>query len=296
MKKAVLALLISALLLGAAGCGNDDASFAAGGQPAGSASSAPVEVSSAVSETESAAESLPTSHQVESDPEPTPRPEAVAGDGGDFDLLASSPYCSGQEALLQGICWLSTRKPPERFLWLNEEKVREAWGIEGYVSAGCRDFVAFFDFDRSDEEGQREWFRVYIALFPGVEIPEFDHDGSREFTPVEDWAPVEDRPGFETRKLSVTYLPSSRMPWWEEPASAEASPTPEPTPIACPPACQIRWESDGFQVMAHVPESGLDAFWDNVDELLIQVDRDSVENPRGTESKGAEPVASVSAE
>lgn len=294
MKKELLVLLLAALLLFTAGCGNDDDfSGAAGGQPSERVSSASVEASSTANETESAPESLPASHQVESDSEPTPRPEAVAGDGGDYDLLASSPYYSGQEALLQDICNTSTRRPPEQFLWLNEDTVRSVWGIEGYVSAGCRDFVAYFDFDRPGEEGRQEWFHVFIALFPGVEIPEFDHDGPYEFTPAGDWTPVEDRPGFEMRKLSVTYLPPSQMSWWDEPTLAEASPTPQPTPMEMMPVRQIRWKTGGVWAMVHLPESGLDAFWENVDGLFMTVDADSVERPSYLGSGSAENVASV---
>ncbi len=295
MKKTILVLLAATVLLGTAGCGSGD--FSGSGvleQSSERSSSVSAEVSFAIDEVESAPESLPTSHQVERDPEPTPRPEAVAGDGGDLDLLASSPYYSGQEALLQEICYISTRKPPEQFLWLNEETVRDTWGIEGYVSAGCRDFVACFDFDRPGDGGRQEWFHVFIALFPGVEIPEFDHDGPYyEFTPAGDWAPVEGRPGFEMRKLSVIFQPPTQRPWWEEPASAVASPTPEPTPVALPPVRQIRWKIGGVWAMAHLPESGLNAFWENVDELFVQVDADSVERPSYLGIGGDQNVASV---
>lgn len=266
MKKAVFVLLAAAILLGAAGCGSDD--FPASGAPG--QPSAPS--SASIGETASPApvSSLPsTSHEVESDPEPTPRPEAVAGDGGTLDLLESSPYYSGQEALLQEICHISTRKPPESFLWLNEDAVREAWGIEGYISAGCRDFVAGFDFDRESEGGRRESFYVSIAMFPGVEIPAPEHNGNSEYQVIEEWTEPEEYPGFEMQKVRSAYV----LPAQQEQPEASLSPDTRPNRI------WVRWEQDGFQLMVQLPESGLNAFWENVDNLFLTVDAAGVERP-----------------
>lgn len=266
MKKTVFVLLAAAVLLGAAGCGPDDFSkpgapgqVSAGSYAGSEAPSLPVPESSQSS----------ASHEVESDPEPTPLPEAVAEDGGDFDLLESSPYYSGQEALLQGICHASTRKPPESFLWLNEDVVREIWGIEGYVSAGCRDFVASFDFDREGEGERREHFYVSIAMFPGVDIPAPEHDGNLEYRAIEDWTQPEEHPGFEVRKVRKVYV----LPAQQGQPEAALPPDMRPDEI------WVRWETDGFQLMVRLPESGLDAFWENAERLFLTVDEASVEKP-----------------
>lgn len=266
MKKTVFVLLAAAVLLGAAGCGPDD--FFKPGAP-GQASAGSYVGSEAPSLPVPESSQSSASHEVESDPEPTPRPEAVAGDGGDFDLLGSSPYYSGQEALLQDICHASTRKPPESFLWLNEDVVREIWGIEGYVSAGCRDFVADFDFDREGEGERREHFYVSIAMFPGVDIPAPQCDGNLEYRAIEDWTRPEEHPGFEVRKVRKVYV----LPAQQGQPGATLPPDMRPDEI------WVRWETDGFQLMVRLPESGLDAFWENAERLFLTVDEASVEKP-----------------
>lgn len=296
MKKIMIALLAGALLLAAAGCGNAD--FPA----AGPASGAPSAVSSGPAGSErdesspadSAAHEFPT---VSSEPEPTPRPEAVAGDGGDMDLLSSSPYYSGQEALLEDICHASTRQPPESFYWLNEDTARAAWGIDGYVSACCKDFVACFDFQRSVENQMPECFYVFAALFPGVDIPEFDTFGMYQFTPAEDWTPAEGHSGFETRRLETLCVPYTE-PYMDY-MLAEEKPIPdalmpEPTPFPLPNMVRVRWQIDGLWVMVQLPESGLDAFWENVDQLFVQVDLKNVDKPFYMES--GDPAASEAVE
>lgn len=249
MKRAVTALFAVLFLLNMSGCGNADFSggSAASSGPAGSSSSLE---SSPVSSQESS-----TAHEAEPVPKSTPRPEAVAGDGGDFDLLASSPAYPGQEELLQDICSMSTRKPPESFLWLDEETVRSAWGIEGSISAGCRDFVARFDFGRSGEDGQWEDFSVWIALFPGVDLPE--PDGSETGSKA-DWVPVEGHSGFESMETQDA-------------------------------AVRVRWQADGLWIMAQLPKSGLEAFWQSADALLSPVNAADAEpgGDWGTASVGS---------
>ncbi len=282
MKRIMIALLAAALLLGAAGCGPDDFSQDRPGQ-----------ASSAVSDSLAGSEpneSTPTdsspvngtaheSPTASSTPEPTPRPAAVAGDGGDLDLLALSPYYSGQEGLLEDICHASTRKPPESFYWLNEDTARAAWGIDDYVSACCSDFVACFSFQRPTESQMQEWFFVFVALFPGVDVPGFDTFGTSHFTPAEDWTPVENHSGFETRKVETLCVPYTESYMDYGIAVGNSSPTPEPTPFPLPDVVQIRWQIDGLWAMVQLPESGLDAFWENVDQLFVQVDPKNVDLP-----------------
>lgn len=253
MKKSLFLCLAVTFLLFAAGCGDEELS---GGGPAAPGES--VSESSAVLTAEP-----PITHEAE----PTPLPEVVAGDGGDLDLLASSPYYSGQEALLRDLCHMSTRKPPESFYWLNEEAVRETWGIEGYISACCQDFVTGFDFDRPGKEERQERFFVYIAMFPGVEIPEADGDGAIRYTPVEDWTAVENHPGFETKRLETAFVRASGV--------SEA----EPSSVPLPCVVRVRFQKDGFWIMAQLPETALEAFWENAEELFVPVTAESVEKP-----------------
>jgi len=282
VKKTVTILLAAALLLGAAGCGNAD--FPAAGPAAGE--------SSAVS----AAREPSASHEAE----PTPPPEAVTGDGGDLDLLSSSPYYSGQEALLEEICHISTRRPPESFYWLDEDTARAAWGIDGYVSACCKDFVACFDFQRPTENQIPECFYVFVALFPGVDLPQFDASGIYQFTPTEDWSPAEGHSGFETMEVKAEVSPSAGEPMgYMDHMLAEDKPVPdallpEPTPIPLPNMVRIRRQIDGFWIMVQLPESGLDAFWENADQLFTRVDLKDVEKPFYMES--ADSAASEAAE
>ncbi|WP_322181275.1 hypothetical protein [Neglectibacter caecimuris] len=294
MKKNLFLCLAAALLLTAAGCG-DDEPFSAG--PAASGS----KLSAGVSEVSAAPSEPPVAHEAEPVPDPTPRPEAVAGDGGELDLLSSSPYYSGQEALLRDICHVSTRKPPESFYWLNEEAVRAAWGIDGYISACCQDFVAGFDFDRPGENGQQERFFVFIAMFPEVEIPETDRDGRVCYTPAEEWAAVEGRPGFEARKVEAALLPPSQKDpqaeWLTaaETASSGSSPL-EPAPAPLPAVVRVRFQLDDFWVMLQLPESALEGFWENTGSLFQQVDAQNIEKPIYMSSNAAAFAASSEGE
>ncbi len=288
MKKAILALLAAALLLGSAGCGPDDFSQGRPGQASSAVSGSFVGSEPNESTPTDSSPVNGTAHEsptASSTPEPTPRPEAVAGDGGDMDLLASSPYYSGQEGLLEDICHVSTRQPPESFYWLNEDTARAAWGIDGHVSACCFNFVACFDFQRPAENQMQECFFVFVALFPGVDVPKYDSFGMYHFTPAEDWVPVENHSGFETRRVETLYVPytESYMDYGIAVGNASsdpsATPTPEPTPFPLPDAVQVRWQIDGLWAMVQLPESGLDAFWENVDQLFVQVDPKNVDLP-----------------
>lgn len=292
MKKILSVLFSVIFLLGIAGCSPDD--FSAPGTPGQSSSLSSTLFEPADS---SALESsqLPTSHQVKSAPEPTPRPEAVAGDGGDLDLLESSPYYSGQEALLQEICHVSTRKPPESFLWLNEDAVRETWGIEGHISAGCQDFVAYFDFDRMGAEEPREYFYAFIALFPGVDTPVPERSGNQEYMVIDDWTAAEGHPGFETRKVAAVYALHSNK---GSLLSAEERPIPGASDPLGSVSVQVwvRWEAEGFQLMLQLPESAVDAFWENADRLFVKVDAENVERPFYMSPDEDLPVASAAEE
>ena len=252
----------AAFLLGAAGCGANDFSMSGGPGRASALSSAdPNEIASSESDSSSR---LSASHETENSAVLTPIPEVLLEDGGEMDLLRSSPYYSGQEALLQDICHISTRKPPEHFPWLNEETVRETWGIDGYISAGCLDFVARFDFDRGEEGALREQFYVLIAMFPGVQISLPEGNSNLEYTVLEGWTPAEGHPGFETQRVKVTRFLAAG-------SQLDA--------VALPNELWVRWEMEGFQMLLQMPESGVDDFWENIDRLFEMVESGSVELP-----------------
>lgn len=123
-----------------------------------------------------------------------------AEDGG-FDYLSSSPYYSGQEALLEDLLRFSGELP-QRFYWINEDTVRAAWEIGVYLSVTCQDRVAHFDFSRTGEDGLQEPFDLFLAMIPEAELPDFDGNYWYRYIPEGEWQSVEEHPGFELLQVA----------------------------------------------------------------------------------------------
>lgn len=113
------------------------------------------------------------------------------------------------------------------------------------------------------------------------------------------FAPAEGHPGFELMEVEAVSLPIKPTNYFpdEEESSSEVSaePTPEPTPMPWPNQFRIRWQAGECQIMLQLPPNALDAFWENVDELLTPVQALPPES-RPEQSQLAETVPSVAAE
>lgn len=288
MKKLALLLGFTVLLFCLSACGPDDFHSSAGAGPASAPES---EVESApISALES------TAHEVEPQPTVAPTPEPVSSEEDwVYDPLVSSPYYSGQAGLLEDI-QRNSPQLPERFYWINEETVRSAWGIDEYLSATCQERVAHFDFYRRGETGAWEEFDLFLAMAPEAELPEFEGYGRYQYAPAGEWEPVDGRPGFESRKVETQWRPMETN-HYSEPLSAitglprdpDESPTPTPTLPPLPQMVRVRWQAGEYSAMLQLPWSGLDAFWENAEQLLTEVEA----QPRPQRSEDETMVASV---
>ena len=112
-----------------------------------------------------------------------------------YDPLVSSPYYSGQEALLEDLLRFSGELP-QTFYWINEDTVRAAWEIGTYLSVTCQDRAAHFDWQgRNDED--LEYYDLFLAMSPEAELPDYEGNYRYRFTPEGERVPVEEHPGFE---------------------------------------------------------------------------------------------------
>lgn len=195
---------------------------------------------------------------------------AEAGEG-EPDPVERSDYWSGPEGLLDDILRRG-KNLPEEFWWISEQAVREAFGIDGYISAECAKGIAHFDFFLTDAEDisalygitREDWeartmeeppntswrelttrFDFYVTIRPAQELPEEFADASGH------WEPCEDHPGYE----------------WSVTAETDAG-----TPLAA----RIRWQREGSWFYVCIPAHCLEDFWANVDSLweLVNVDSD----------------------
>lgn len=297
MKKSALLLGIVVLLFCLSACGPGDFVSSAGLAPASAPESAAEStIESAVeSAIESPVES--TSHEVEPQPTVTPTPDPVSSEEDwVYDPLVSSPYYSGQAGLLEDIQRDSPRLP-QRFYWINEETVRSAWGIGEYLSATCQERVAHFDFSRQGEDGAWEEFDLFLSMTPEAEMPEFDGYLRYSYTPIGEWESADGHPGFELMAVETERRPieTHRHSGWLVPFSPaskdpNATPTPVPTLPPIPQTVRVRWQAGEFCAMMQLPQSGLDAFWENAEQLLVEVEAQPRE-PRDEEAQMA--VASV---
>ena len=115
-------------------------------------------------------------------------------DGG-FDYLVSSPYYSGQEALLDDLLRFSGDLP-QRFYWINEDTVRAAWEIGTYLSVTCQDRVAHFDWNGKNDENL-EYFDLFLTMSSEAELPDYEGNARYRFTPNGEWEVLDEHPGFE---------------------------------------------------------------------------------------------------
>lgn len=117
-----------------------------------------------------------------------------------YDPLVSSPYYSGQEALLEDLLRFSGELP-QTFYWINEDTVRAAWEIGTYLSVTCQDRAAHFDWQgRNDED--LEYYDLFLAMSPEAELPDYEGNYRYRFTPEGEWVPVEEHPGFELLQVA----------------------------------------------------------------------------------------------
>ncbi|MCH5353368.1 MAG: hypothetical protein J1E06_07875 [Acutalibacter sp.] len=117
-----------------------------------------------------------------------------------YDPLVSSPYYSGQEALLEDLFRFSDELP-QRFYWIDEDTVRAAWEIGTYLSVTCQDRVAHFDWSGQNSENL-EVFDLFLAMSPEKELPDYDGNARYRYTPEGEWKTLDEHPGFEL--LQVT--------------------------------------------------------------------------------------------
>ena len=122
-----------------------------------------------------------------------------------YDPLVSSPYYSGQEALLEDLFRFSDELP-QRFYWISEDTVRAAWEIGTYLSVTCQDRVAHFDWNGKNGENL-EFFDLFLAMSPEAELP--DHEGGvrLRYTLLGEWEEVPEHSGFEMRQVTGELLP-----------------------------------------------------------------------------------------
>ena len=117
-----------------------------------------------------------------------------------IDPMVSSPYVSGQAALLEDIMTIGF-DVPQKFYWVNEETVRAVWeGVE-YLSAVCQDRVAHFDFESQNEDGVWEEFDLFVTMRPEAELPNYFGYGRYNYVPDGEWEAVSEYPGFEILQI-----------------------------------------------------------------------------------------------
>ena len=139
--------------------------------------------------------------EVEAPAEPDPE------DGG-FDYLVSSPYYSGQEALLEDLFRFSDELP-QRFYWIDEDAVRAAWEIGTYLSVTCQDRVVHFDWNgHSDED--LEFFDLFLAMSPEAKLPDLEGGVRLRYTLLGEWEEVPGHPGFEMVQVAGELLPPDK--------------------------------------------------------------------------------------
>ena len=190
---------------------------------------------------------------------------------GEYDPVESSSCWSSPEGLLDDIFrW--GKNLPEEFWWISEQAVREAFGIDGSLSAQCQKGIVHFDFFLTDIEGipalygitREDWetrameesphapwrelttrFDFYVTLRPTQEMPrEFEDEACQ-------WEPYEDHPEYQ----------------WSVTAKTDAG-----TPLSA----QVRWQQGGRWFYVRIPAHCLEDFWDNAENLwnLVNVDSD----------------------
>ncbi len=181
---------------------------------------------------------------------------------GEYDPVESSSCWSSPEGLLDDIFrW--GKNLPEEFWWISQQAVREAFGIDGSLSAQCQKGIVHFDFFLTDIEGipalygitREDWetrameesphapwrelttrFDFYVTLRPTQEMPrEFEDEACQ-------WEPYEDHPEYQ----------------WSVTAKTDAG-----TPLSA----QVRWQQGGRWFYVHIPAHCLEDFWDNVENL-----------------------------
>lgn len=127
---------------------------------------------------------------------------SVPEDGG-FDYLVSSPYYSGQEALLDDLFRFSDELP-QHFYWIDEDTVRAAWEIGTYLSVTCQDRVAHFDWNGKNDENL-EYFDLFLTMSPEAELPDYEGNARYRYTSDGEWEAIPEHPGFDL--LQVTSEP-----------------------------------------------------------------------------------------
>lgn len=228
-----------------------------------------------------------------------------------YDPVVSSPYYSGQEAMLEDFQRFGQNLPAEIF-WIDEAAVREAFGVDGYLSATCRDGLLHFDTYYQEPDGAdlaeqygvslEEWesremkswpwspwrlvgtqFNFFAAVRPEEEPPE-----------PESWKPRELPDKYSGERLLAgpydeegNLLPTPSPKPVDREALADYQP-PEWAPVtghegyeaavvastdAGIPLCvRVRWQREGFWFLAEIPGHALDAFWEHEDGLFMKVD------------------------
>ena len=117
-----------------------------------------------------------------------------------IDPMVSSPYVSGQAALLEDIMTMGF-DVPQKFYWVNEETVRAVWEDVECLSAVCQDRVAHFDFESQNEDGMWGEFDLFVAMSPEAQPPEEWGYLRYRHTPDGEWEASLDHPGFELLQI-----------------------------------------------------------------------------------------------
>ena len=126
-----------------------------------------------------------------------------------IDPMVSSPYVSGQAALLEDIMTIGF-DVPQKFYWVNEETVRALWEDVEYLSATCQDRVAHFDFESQNEDGMWGEFDLFVAMSPEAQPPEEWGYLRYRHTPDGEWEASLDHPGFELLQMTTELVISTQ--------------------------------------------------------------------------------------